>query len=90
MGDMFFGCSSLSFLPYISKWNTSKVNNMSDIFRGCSSLLYLPDISKWNFSEVKDIYDIFYQNHSFENYFSLLNYIRKIKKKLHNIIAIFN
>ena len=45
---MFRECSSLSFLPDISKWNTNKVNNMSYMFYGCSSLSSLPDISNMN------------------------------------------
>ena len=31
-------------LPDISKWNTSKVANMSYMFHGCKSLISLPDI----------------------------------------------
>ena len=42
-------------LPNISKWNTSKVENMSGMFSGCSSLESIPDISNWNTSEVKNI-----------------------------------
>ena len=38
MNHMFDGCSSLSSLPDISKWNTINVINMSNIFSGCSSL----------------------------------------------------
>ena len=49
---MFFGCTSLSSLPNISKWNTNKVKNMREIFYNCSSLLNLPDISKWNTNNV--------------------------------------
>ena len=44
MGYMFDGCSSLSFLPDISKWNTNNVNDISDmfeIFDNCVSLLFL-------------------------------------------------
>ena len=48
MKSLFGGCSSLSSLPDISKWNTNKVINMKSLFGGCSSLLSLPDISKWN------------------------------------------
>ena len=45
MSYMFYGCSSLSSLPDISKWNTSNVTHMSFMFDGCSSLSSLPDIS---------------------------------------------
>ena len=59
MRNMFNGCSSLSSLPDISKWNTSNVTNMSFMFNGCSSLSSLPDISRWNTSNVKDITSMF-------------------------------
>ena len=52
---MFYGCSSLSSLSDISKWNTINVTYMSDMFSRCSSLLSLPDISKWNTSNVKNM-----------------------------------
>ena len=48
---MFYNCTSLSYLPDISKWNISKIKSMKCFFSGCSSLVYLPDISKWNLSE---------------------------------------
>ena len=37
MMGIFYGCSSLSSLPDISKWNTNKVTNMSFMFGACSS-----------------------------------------------------
>ena len=52
MSYMFDGCSSLSNLPDISKWNTNNVTKMNGMFSGCSSLLNLPDISKWNINNV--------------------------------------
>ena len=61
MSYMFDGCSSLSSLPDISKWNTSNVKDMSYIFYGCSSLLSLPDISKWNTSNVNNMSHMFYE-----------------------------
>ena len=48
ISHMFSGCSSLSSLPDISKWNTNNVINMHSLFYECSSLISLPDISKWN------------------------------------------
>ena len=45
---MFYGCSSLSSLPDISKWNTNNVKDMRYMFYGCSSLSSLPDISNSN------------------------------------------
>jgi len=48
ISHIFEGCSSLSSLPDISKWDTNNATNMSHMFYLCSSLLLLPDISKWN------------------------------------------
>ena len=59
MSYMFDGCSSLSSLPDISKWNTNNVTNMSYMFNGCSSLSTLPDISKWNTNNVTHMTNIF-------------------------------
>ena len=57
---MFLGCSSLSSLPDISKWNTSNVTSMCYMFGGCSSLSSLDDIiSKWDTSNVTDLNNIF-------------------------------
>ena len=41
MSYMFSGCSSLSSLPDISKWNTNNVTTMTSMFDGCSSLLII-------------------------------------------------
>ena len=49
---MFSGNESLISLPDISKWNTSKIKNMSHMFHECLSLKSLPDISKWDASNV--------------------------------------
>ena len=46
MSFIFGGCSKLSSLPDISKWNANNVTNMSTMFALCSSLTQLPDISK--------------------------------------------
>ena len=46
MSELFSGCSSLSYLPDISKWNINNVTNISGLFYECSSLSSLPDISK--------------------------------------------
>ena len=40
---MFDGCSSLSNLPDISKWNTNNVTDMNSMFYGCSTSLKIPD-----------------------------------------------
>ena len=52
---MFEGCSSLFYLPDLSKWNISKIVNINSIFKECSSLESLPDISKWNANKVSDM-----------------------------------
>ena len=44
MGYMFSGCSNLSNLPDISKWNTNNVTYMNNMFSGCSNLSNLPDL----------------------------------------------
>jgi len=59
MSYMFDGCSSLSSLPDISKWNTNNVNNMSYMFYKCSSLSTLTDISKLNTKNVTNMSDMF-------------------------------
>ena len=55
MSYMFYRCNSLSSLPDILKWNTSKVTNMRSMFDNCHSLPSLPDISKWNTSKVTNM-----------------------------------
>ena len=45
---MFAACNSLIYLPDISNWNTSNVENMSFMFAGCKALSSLPNISNWN------------------------------------------
>ena len=42
MSYMFSGCSSLSSLPDISKWNTNNVIEMSSMFSGCKESLNIP------------------------------------------------
>ena len=49
---IFCGCSSLSQLPDISKWNMKSAQKINFIFSNCSSLKSLPDISKWNTSKI--------------------------------------
>ena len=43
MESMFDTCTSLKFLPDISKWVTKNVTNMGSMFSYCSSLKSLPD-----------------------------------------------
>ena len=51
LSHMFENSSLLSFDDF-SKWNTSKVLDMSYMFSNCQYLTNLPDISKWNVSKV--------------------------------------
>ena len=54
MSNIFSGCTSLSSIQDIFKWNIRTITNMSGIFNECSSLSSLPDISKWNTSNISD------------------------------------
>ena len=54
-------CYSLISLPDISKWNTSKVTNMSYMLNRYSSLISLPNISKWDTSRVAEKELMFYE-----------------------------
>ena len=56
---IFYGCSSLSSLPDISKWNTNNAIYMRYMFYGCSLLSSLPDISKWNTNNVSEMQSMF-------------------------------
>ena len=46
---MFYGCSSLSDIKVLEKWNVSNCNNFSSMF--CGSLLSnIKGLEKWNVS----------------------------------------
>ena len=57
--SMFYKCTSLLYLPDISKFDTSNFTSLTDMFCDCSSLLFLPDISKWNISKVERLSEMF-------------------------------
>ena len=59
ISKIFFECSSISFLPDISKWNTQNITNMSYMFWNCSSISSLPDISNWNTENVITMSNMF-------------------------------
>ena len=59
MSKMFCVCETLSSLPDISKWDTSKVTNIRGMFDCCFILSSLPDISKWDTSKVTNISGMF-------------------------------
>ena len=64
MKNLFASCQSLTTLD-VSKWDTSKVTDMSYMFggayygNGCNSLISL-DVSKWDTSKVTDMSGMFY------------------------------
>ena len=60
MRGLFFGCSSLKYLPDISRWNISNTINIEYLFHDCSSLEFLPDLSKWKIKKVKKLNNIFF------------------------------
>ncbi len=60
MSCLFYGCSSLSSLPDISKWNICKVIHIGCLFFGYYSLTSLPDFSKWRINNVETINFLFY------------------------------
>ena len=86
MNDIFNGCVSLESLPDLSKWDTSKVKNMSNMFYGCKSLKSLPEITEWDISNVDNMNNIFYDCNSLEYfpYNKILN-----TSKVNNIIPLF-
>ena len=48
---MFSGCSSLSNIKALEKWNVSNGNNFNYMFSGCSLLLDIKVIENWNVSK---------------------------------------
>ena len=42
MNSLFAGCSSLKYLPNISKWNIKNTKDICGMFAGCTSLISLP------------------------------------------------
>ena len=58
MNNIFHGCSSLSTLPDISKWNTSNVKYMECMFSESTSLSHLPHISKWNSLKIDNMINL--------------------------------
>ena len=48
---MFSGCSSLSDIKGLEKWNVSNGNNFQGMFSYFSSLLDIKGLEKWNVSK---------------------------------------
>ena len=89
MGHMFFNCSSLVYIPDISKWNTNNVTDIFEMFEGCTSLSSFPDISKWNINKIKninvsDMFSSSFLKEEFSNFnnFSNKNNLNKINNSL--------
>ena len=57
MPFMFYGCDKLKSIGDISKWDVSKVINMSYMFAFCKK--FNQDISNWDVSKVKFKIDMF-------------------------------
>ena len=56
---MFSGCSSLSNIKGIEKWNVSNGVNFSNMFAHCESLLDIKPLEKWNVSKGTYFIDMF-------------------------------
>ena len=54
MSGMFNDCYVLTSVGNLSKWNTSKVTDMSWMFNGCNSFEQ-KDVNNWNMSNVQDV-----------------------------------
>ena len=59
MDGMFFGCSSLTEVKGINRWDTSEVIYMYNMFYGCSNLSSLEGINNWDIGNVTDLHGIF-------------------------------
>ena len=58
MGDMFYGCSSLTSLD-LSGWDTSSVTDMGDMFYGCSALASIDSLDSLKTCSVTDMGGMF-------------------------------
>ena len=72
MEFLFSKCSSLLYLPDISKWNLNNVKNINGMFSECSSLKGLSDISNWsNYNRNIDCIPEVNEKHKVEDEFLL-------------------
>lgn len=58
LAAMFNGCSKLTTLTGLDKWDLSHINNLSFLFNGCSNLINV-DIANWNTHNVTDMTSLF-------------------------------
>ena len=57
MKNLFYGCSSLTIIPDISKWKIRTYPDFVEkIFFGCPSSIIKPDITKWQFYDHDPVY----------------------------------
>ena len=63
MNEMFKGCTSITTIPNINKWDVSNVTDMQGMFQGATS--FNGDISKWDVSNVTDMNFMFYEATAF-------------------------
>ena len=52
---MFTKCTSLLYLPDLSKWKGNNLKKMKSLFIDCLSLISLPNISKWIYYNENDL-----------------------------------
>lgn len=63
MSGLFSGCSSITTIPNIGKWNTSQVTNMASMFSGAYN--FSSDLDGWDTSKVTDMSNMFSSNSKF-------------------------
>ena len=59
MSLMFSGCSSLTDLAALSRWNTNKVEDITAMFKNCYNLSDLSPLSNWNVGTVTKMGGLF-------------------------------
>ena len=74
---MFYGCKSIASIPDISKWDTSKIVDMSFMFYNCLMLSSLPDIDNWSIENLKSYTYMFVGCSSLKNF---PDFAKKIKE----------
>jgi surface protein len=84
---MFYSCSSLKFIPDISKWDTTNVKDLSHMFHGCSSITSLPDISEWNTCNNRDLSYMFHGCSSLKSLPNISNWNIKNVISFKNLIS---
>ena len=57
--SMFAGCSGLTSLAPLEKWNVGNVTNMESTFQSCSGLTSLAPLEKWNVGNVTNMESTF-------------------------------